>query len=212
MIAKTTRPASRLLAAIACLLPLVPVLLWPGLGVLASVALMALGLLFFAGSRGPTLAMVWKGRLVSLALGVAVGAGLAWTIANLVRPFVEDRLGSSVAIAGMEQVAGNAGLLAFTLLVTLASAVLEELVFRGYVIGWGSQIFGKAFAPILVLLSSAVFGFAHLEFGPAGAVITGFAGLVLGTLYLVCGRRLLPCVAAHMTFNAIGSAAFYFAT
>lgn len=211
MTSSTTRAAGTLMAAIACLMPLLPVVLWPGLGILGSILLAAIGLAFFKGSRAPTLAMIWKSRVLSIGLGIVVGGALAWGIANLLRPLVEGWLGSGVAIEGMDQVAGNPALLAITLVITLGSAIVEEVIFRGYVIGWGTKIFGKGFAPLLMILSSAVFGFAHWEFGASGAVVTGFAGLVLGTLYLLCGRRLLPCIAAHMTFNAIGSVAFYFA-
>lgn len=203
--------ASKLMAAIACLMPLVPVLLWPGLGVLGSVALAAIGLVFFVSARKPTFAMDWKGRAPSLALGVLVGAGLAWSIANAVRPMVEQWFGKGMDTSALDAVAGNPLVFALTLAIALGSAALEEVIFRGYVVGWGAQVFGKGFAPLLMLLSSAVFGWAHMGYGMAGAVVTGFAGLVLGTLYLFCGRKLLPPIAAHMTFNLIGSVALYYA-
>jgi len=209
MISKTARSAGTALAAAACLLPLVPVLIEPGMGVLVSLAIAVIGLVMFPSSRGPTLAMVWKGRIASIVLGVLVGGALAWSIANFVRPLVEGWLGKGVNVAGLEQVAGNQLLFAFTLVIALASAVLEEVIFRGYVIGWGAKIFGKGAAVLVMLLSSAVFGFAHWGYGQSGAVVTGFAGLVLGTLYLACGRRLLPSIMAHVTFNAIGSTALF---
>ena len=209
MTASTSKAAGKLLAAAACLLPLVPVMLYPGLGILASIAVATLGLMFFRSSRKPTLAMVWQSRLASIGLGVLFGAALAWGIANFVRPLVEGWLGKGVTVAGLEGVAGNPLVFAITLALALGSAVIEELIFRGYVIGWGAQIFGRGFAPFLMLLSSLVFGYAHMDYGPSGAFVTGFAGLMLGTLYLLYGRRVLPCIAAHMTFNAIGSTALY---
>lgn len=211
MVSKTSTAAGKLLAALACLLPLVPVLLWPGLGVLASIAVAVLGLLFFRAARKAALAMVWKSRGASIAIGVLVGGAMAWGIANFVRPLVERWLGSGIDVGGLEQVAGNPLVFVITLIFALGSAVVEEVIFRGYVIGWGAQIFGKGFAPFLMLLSTAVFGFAHMDYGVSGAVVTAFAGLVLGMLYLVCDRRVLPCIAAHMTFNAIGSTALFLA-
>jgi len=212
MTSSPAKATAKLMAAIACLMPLVPVLLWPGMGVLASIALTAIGLAFFKSSRKPTLAMVWKNRIVSILVGIAVGAGLAWGIANGVRPFVEEWFGKGVDIGGLDQVAGNPMFFAITLAIALGSAILEEVIFRGYVVGWGAQIFGKGFAPLLMVLSTAVFGWAHLDYGASGAIVTGFAGLVLGTLYLLCGRRLLPSICAHLTFNLIGSLALYLAT
>lgn len=210
----TSTPAkatAQLLAAIACLLPLVPVVLWPGVGILASILVAALGLAFFASSRKPTLAMVWKSRIASIALGIVAGAVLSWGLATFVRPLVEGWFGKALDTSALDAVAGNPMVLAITLAVALGSAVVEEVIFRGYVVGWGAQIFGKGFAPLLMLLSSAVFGYAHMAYGTAGAVVTGFAGLWLGTLYLLCGRRLLPSITAHLTFNLIGSIALYYA-
>lgn len=211
MTSTTTKATAQLFAAIACLLPLVPVVLWPGMGILASILVTALGLAFFASSRKPTLAMVWKSRAASIGLGVIAGGALSWLLANLVRPLVEDWFGKGMDTSALDAVAGNPLVFAITLAVALGSAVVEEVIFRGYVIGWGSHVFGKGFAPLLMLLSSAVFGWAHLAYGMAGAVVTGIAGLYLGTLYLLCGRRLLPSIAAHLTFNLIGSIALYYA-
>ena len=209
MTEKTSAAAGKLLAAIACLLPLVPVIMQPGMGVLASIAVVALALMFFKGSRQPTLALVWKSKVTSVGLGILVGGAMAWSIANFVRPLVEGWLGKGVDIGGLDQVAGHPFVFAITLILALGSAIVEEVIFRGYIVGWGAQIFGKGFAPFLMVLSAAVFGYAHMEYGPSGAVVTGFAGLVLGTLYLACGRRVLPSIAAHMTFNMIGSVALY---
>lgn len=211
----TTSPAkatAKLMAAIACLMPLVPVLLWPGMGILASIALTAIGLAFFKRSRKAALAMVWKSRVLSILLGIAVGGAMAWGIANVVRPLVEGWFGKGVDIGGLDQVAGNPLFFAITFAIALGSAILEEIIFRGYVVGWGAQIFGKGFAPLLMLLSTAVFGWAHMDYGMSGAIVTGFAGFVLGTLYLLCGCRLLPSIAAHMTFNLVGSVALYLAS
>ncbi len=209
MSSSPAKATATLLAAIACLLPLVPVVLWPGEGILGSIAITVIGLVFFKRSRAATLAMVWKGRIASILLGIAVGGAMVWGIANVVRPMVERWLGKGVDVSGLEQVAGNPALFAVTLVIALGSAVLEEVIFRGWVVGWGAQVFGKGYAPWLMLLATAVFGYAHWSYGPSGAVVTGFAGLVLGVLYLACGRRLLPCIAAHMTFNAVGSVALY---
>ncbi|MDR7102595.1 CPBP family intramembrane glutamic endopeptidase [Croceicoccus sp. BE223] len=209
MSSSPAKATATLLAAIACLAPLVPVVLWPGTGILASIGVAVIGLVFFKRSRAATLAMVWNSRVTSIALGIAVGGAMVWGIANLVRPLVERWLGKGVDVSGLEQVAGNPLVFAITLAVALGSAVLEEVIFRGYVVGWGAQVFGKGFAPWLMLLSSAVFGWAHMGYGASGAVVTGFAGFVLGVLYLLCDRKVLPCIAAHMTFNAVGSVALY---
>ena len=193
-----------------CLGVLAPAILIPAFGFLASLALMAAVLTVMKPARQAALAFVWRSRAKSLALGIVVGGALAVGIAELVRPFVESILGRGVDTAGLDAVAGNWPVFVATLVVALASAAAEEVLYRGYVIGWGARIFGRGAVPLLVLISAAAFGASH-SYGPSGAVVTGLIGLALGVLYQLCGRRLLPCVAAHMTFNLIGSVALFLA-
>ncbi|ARU15225.1 CPBP family intramembrane metalloprotease [Croceicoccus marinus] len=193
-----------------CLGVLAPAILVPAFGFLASLALMAAVLTVMKPARQAALAFVWRSRAKSLALGIVVGGALAVGIAELVRPFVESILGRGVDTAGLDAVAGNWPVFVATLVVALASAAAEEVLYRGYVIGWGARIFGRGAVPLLVLISAAAFGASH-SYGPSGAVVTGLIGLALGVLYQLCGRRLLPCVAAHMTFNLIGSVALFLA-
>ncbi|QNE04954.1 CPBP family intramembrane glutamic endopeptidase [Croceicoccus marinus] len=203
-------PARPWIPAVLCLGVLAPAILVPAFGFLASLALMAAVLTVIKPARRAALAFAWKSRAKSLALGIVVGGALAVGIAELVRPFVEGMLGRGVDTAGLDVVAGNWPVFLVTLVVALASAAAEEVLYRGYVIGWGARIFGRGAVPLLVLISAAAFGASH-SYGPSGAVVTGLIGLALGVLYQLCGRRLLPCVAAHMTFNLIGSVALFLA-
>ncbi len=193
-----------------CLGALVPAILVPAFGFLASLALMVAVLTVMKPARRTALSMVWKKGWMSVLLGIVVGGALAVSIAEFVRPLVEQWLGKGVDTAALAAVAGNWPVFLVTLVVALASAAAEEVLYRGYVIGWGARIFGRGGVPLLVLISAAAFGASH-SYGPSGAVVTGLIGLALGVLYQLCGRRLLPCVAAHMTFNIIGSVALFLA-
>ena len=79
----------------------------------------------------------------------------------------------------------------------------------GFVIGWGTQLFGDKSGLLLAFLSAAAFGAAHLYQGIAGVLSTGLTGLIFGILYLLTGRKLLPVVLAHMTVNFIGITQIY---
>ncbi len=61
----------------------------------------------------------------------------------------------------------------------------------------------------LVVLSSAVFGAAHLYQGLSGAISTGLIGLGFALLYVGTGRKLLAPALAHMTLDAIGITQIY---
>ncbi len=203
-------PARQWIPAVLCLGALAPAILFPAFGFLVSLALMAAVLATRKPARQAAMAMVWKKGWMSVLLGIVVGGALAVATAEVVRPLVERLLGKGVDTAGLDAVAGNWPVFLVTLVVALASAAAEELLYRGFVIGWGAKIFGRGAVPLLIVISAAAFGASH-SYGPSGAVVTGLIGLALGVLYQLCGRRLLPCMAAHMTFNLIGSVALFLA-
>ncbi len=91
-----------------------------------------------------------------------------------------------------------------------ASGIMEEVVFRRWLMdtalahGVGSA--GQ------VLLSGLVFGLFHLvwhafsadrRFALVGAASTAVAGMALAAIYLLAGRNLGPCIAAHMLINLV---------
>ncbi len=71
----------------------------------------------------------------------------------------------------------------FTLL-ALTAGVCEEIFFRGYLIWYLGHWLPLA---AVVVLASALFGYAHLYQGKRGFVLTGALGLVFGVVYLSAG-------------------------
>ena len=91
-----------------------------------------------------------------------------------------------------------------------ASGIMEEVVFRRWLMDAamvsGVGEFGQ------VLLSGVVFGLAHLvwhafsrdwRFSLAAAISTTVAGMALAIIYLMGGRNLGLCIAAHMLINLV---------
>lgn len=80
------------------------------------------------------------------------------------------------------------------------SAVLEELAFRAVLL----RIFARVCdAPIAVLLSSLLFGLAHLTHGSwLGVLGTMNAGVLMGLLYVITGR-LWMSIGAHLGYDFI---------
>lgn len=75
----------------------------------------------------------------------------------------------------------------------------EEMVFRGYLL---NRIAGLVRSPrwawvIGLVVSSAVFGAAHLGQGITGQLENMLDGLLLGVIYLACGRSLAVPIVAH---------------
>lgn len=187
-----------------------PAMLLPGAGALISAIVVGLALILLSNSRKPVLALVWRSVPASILLGMAVGTATAIGFSLLVEPLISAVTGEPVDLSAFDGVRGN--LPNYLVMLTLGlifGGIVEEVIFRGAVIGWGSAGFGKHMAWPLAILSAVVFGLTHFYQGWSGVIATGLMGMILGALYVLCSRRLLPCIAAHMTNNAIGITAIY---
>lgn len=179
-------------------------------GSLLSIPLVVLTLWLVKSSRRPTLAL-WEGSFAKwLLVGLAAGVAL-WALGYfLLDPFLESQFGK-IELGDYTQVRGN--LRNYLLMLALGftfGGVIEEVITRGFVIGWGTALFGERAVVPLLLLSSVVFGLAHYHYqGVSGGLDTAIMGLGNGLLYIAAGRRLLPAIVAHMTVDAIGITQLY---
>lgn len=76
--------------------------------------------------------------------------------------------------------------------VSVTAGIVEELVYRGFVI-WYLSLFMPLAAAIVA--SSVLFGLGHAYQGVGGVVRTGLAGLILGVYYVFTGSIWLPMLA-----------------
>lgn len=178
-------------------------------GSLISLAAVLLTLAFVKPARRPTLALSDARWLRHVVIGVAGGLALWFLSDRLWEPLLQQWFGP-IKLDSFAAVRGN--LMNYLLLLAAGfvfGGVIEEIVFRGFVIGWGSALFGPRSVVPLVLLSSIVFGSAHLYQGASGAISTGLIGLGFALLYVGTGRKLLAPMLAHMTLDAIGITQIY---
>jgi len=85
--------------------------------------------------------------------------------------------------------------------VSVGAGISEELVFRGFLIYYFGAYIPQFNVLEKVLLTSLVFGLAHLYQGRTAIVSTGLMGLALAGLYLMTGSLLLP-VLVHAAVDA----------
>jgi membrane protease YdiL (CAAX protease family) len=87
--------------------------------------------------------------------------------------------------------------------VSLTAGIVEEIVYRGFVLWYLGQ-----FMPLwaAVVVSSVAFGLAHNYQGASGVLRTGLAGLAFGIFYIVTGSIWLPII-AHVLLDALQGAA-----
>jgi hypothetical protein len=93
--------------------------------------------------------------------------------------------------------ASGAGIAVLVLLVVIGAPIVEELFFRGFLMGALERSMGPAWA---LWLSALFFGAVHFE--PLQTAALVLFGLVAGWLVQRYGR-LGPAIFAHMGFNAV---------
>lgn len=84
--------------------------------------------------------------------------------------------------------------------VALTAGVCEELLYRGFLIGYLTPFTGIWGA---VLAAAAVFGVGHAYQGRAGILKTGTIGLVMGAIYALSGS-IWPAIVLHAAFDVQG--------
>ena len=90
-------------------------------------------------------------------------------------------------------------------LVSVTAGIVEEIVYRGFVLWYFSQ-----YMPLwgAVVASSVAFGLGHSYQGARGALRISAIGLALGTLYVVSGSIWLPII-AHVLADILQGAAIF---
>lgn len=159
------------------------------------------------GSGRPAVDFGLGFRPVDLPLGVAAAFAAQFVVLPLVALGLSPLLGHPEVEGPARDLVGSASGLALpvlVLMVVVGAPLVEELFYRGLLLGALQARFGGAVA---VVGSAVVFGLSHQSQLPAAAVILmmvslGALGAVLGVLALRTGR-LGPSIVAHATFNLI---------
>ena len=81
----------------------------------------------------------------------------------------------------------------------LGESLLEEVLWRGYLISYAINVLNMP-AQYAVILSSAAFGMNHIAYGLANVISKTLFGIILSLMYLASGS-LLPCILCHQVFN-----------
>ena len=142
---------------------------------------------------------------MALAVGVAAGIAMEFLELFVSQPLLARWVGKMPDLSDFAAVVGNAQLLAICLLlVWTLGALAEEIVYRGYLMNRVADLFratswslSKAVWVASLILVSIAFGCAHIDQGSTGMIENIWNGVLLGALYLACGRNLAVPVIAH---------------
>jgi membrane protease YdiL (CAAX protease family) len=149
----------------------------------------------------------------TLAIGVAAGIAMELLSTYVTVPLWSRLFGAPPDLSDFRPMVGNLRLVLVALALNWTLAAFgEEMSFRGYVLNrladagrrtraaWGAAL----------AASSALFGWAHGGQGMTGMAQEGLAGLMLGALYLACGRNLWPPIVAHGVANSLAFVLIFF--
>jgi membrane protease YdiL (CAAX protease family) len=131
-------------------------------------------------------------RDVAVGLGAGVAAQLAIGVVYWLSRVDADDPARELTGKG----SGLGGALVLLLLLAVVAPLIEELLYRGLLLGWLVTLMPQWAA---LLVSSLVFAAAHLQLVQFPGLV--IAGLTFGALAVRSGR-LGPAIAAHMAFNA----------
>lgn len=202
----TTGPISALLLVVAATLP--------SLGVVIGFVFVLTAML--VGARRGAPAALGFHRPESWARTIGVGAAFgvvvqaAFTI--VVDPLLERMTGTPVDVSSLDGMRGNVtAFLAMLGVGWVIGGVLEEMLFRGYLLRRLMGIFGSG--PLAVGLAMSLpavaFGMAHRYQDTAGMLSTGLIGLLLGALFVWGRYNLWLPIVAHGVLNTVGVTLIY---
>ena len=136
----------------------------------------------------------------ALLIGTAVGICLEALELFVTQPILVRWLGKMPDLSDFADMVGNLKLfLIYLVLVWTLGALGEEIVYRGYMMNRVAGLFRerKAAWVVSLIAVSFVFGSGHLDQGATGMIENVWNGVLLGALYLACGRNLAVPVIAH---------------
>ncbi len=144
-------------------------------------------------------------RTLLLSLAVFAAAIAAFVLGSIVMANIPG-IPESADLSGYNYLYHNLSLLIVTLIgVYIVSSFGEEVIYRAFLITrieeMGSG--GKGVQRLAVLISAAVFGLIHFDWGPMGMGQTAFMGLALAIAYLKVKRNLWINILAHGYMDTI---------
>jgi len=142
----------------------------------------------------------------ALLLGVAIGILMEVLELFFTQPLLARWLGKMPDLSDFAAMVGNLKVLLFyVVLVWVLGALGEEIDYRGYLMNRVAGVFRDTRAAwvLSLIVVSVVFGCGHLDQGATGMIENVWDGLLLGALYLACGRNLAVPVIAHATSDTL---------
>lgn len=133
--------------------------------------------------------------------------------ARTLQPLILETFGPHQNISYLYSIKGNLPQLINVLVtVWVASAFLEEVIFRAFIINTLDILLGRSsLTPwAAVAISAVIFGGIHAYQGITGILITTGVGLIFGVAFILNGRRIWPLILVHGIVDTITLVGIYY--
>lgn len=159
---------------VACLAPLLPLYFETDLTALLWLGSTAAILWLSKSARQSVFQMIYKTPVWTVMIGVGLGTLVGLVVNPAFDTLAEYLTGTKIDLSQFSDVPGNTGAYIELLIVAIVfGGIIEEIAFRGFFIGWGTDLFGSKAAIPLLVASSVAFAVGHLYQDAAGGVSTG---------------------------------------
>lgn len=145
-------------------------------------------------------------------VGVAVGVCMEGLELFVTQPLLARWLGKMPDLSDFADMAGNLRVFLFWVVLLWGLGALgEEIDYRAYLMNRVAGVFRdtKAAWVVSLIVVSVVFGCGHLDQGATGMIENVWNGVLLGALYLACGRNLAVPVIAHAVGDTLDFVLIY---
>ena len=173
-------------------------------------AALALGVILILSFKGKgikeELGLAWPANFPRTILMAIALASVILTLSYfVVLPITENLTGRKLQFGIFEQLRGNSSALLGSIAGGwIVGGIIEELIFRSYLIGCVlSSLENKWLTILKVSFSSALFGYMHHYQGPSGQILIAFVGLLLAIIFLVNKKNLWLNIFTHGFVNTI---------
>jgi membrane protease YdiL (CAAX protease family) len=179
----------------------------PGLGILGAVFIIILLL----WARGDSIHQIGfsppRNWLSTIILGLCLGIVIQLLSVVLIEPLSEKITHTPHDHSLIDAVKGNWKVfLQWIILVWVLVALIEEGIFRGFLMTYLKILMGVGIAALTInlLFTSVVFGLSHAYQGKSGMLSTGIVGVILGLIFILSDFNLWLAIFTHGFIDTVG--------
>jgi len=179
----------------------------PGIGILGGIIIIIL----FLWARGDSITKIGfsppNNWVITIVLGLILGTAIQILSVLFIEPLSERITNTKHDHSIIDSVKGNWKIfLQWLLMVWILVAVIEEGIYRGFLIIEVKNLVGVSIGALAInlLFSSVVFGLSHGYQGPSGMLSTGIVGVILGVIFILSNFNLWLAIFTHGFIDTLG--------